>query len=88
VAGAVDALTSQADVLAYAAQVPHATVHTLPGSHCLPLEYPDRIMDMLHDLHEDVQEHRARLAYRAGGTAAPVVDLRARSDRHPERTAS
>jgi pimeloyl-ACP methyl ester carboxylesterase len=74
VAGAVDALTSQADVLAYAAQIPHAAVHTLPGSHCLPLEYPDRIMDMLHDLFEDVKEHRARAAYRAA--LAADVDLR------------
>ena len=29
-------------VLAYAREIPHAEVHLLPGSHCVPLEYPDR----------------------------------------------
>ncbi len=50
VAGAIDALTSHADVMEYARQIPHAQVHSLPGTHCLPLEFPDRIMDMLRDL--------------------------------------
>ncbi len=51
VAGAVDALTSHSDVMEYASQIPHAEVHSLPGSHCLPLEFPDQIMDMLRDLY-------------------------------------
>ena len=51
VAGAIDALTSHADVMEYARGIPHAEVHSLPGSHCLPLEFPDRIMDMLRDLY-------------------------------------
>ncbi len=50
VAGAIDALTSHADVLDFAGQIPHAQVHSLPGTHCLPLEYPDRIMELLLDL--------------------------------------
>ena len=51
VSGAIDMLTSQSDVLKYAEQIPHAEVHSLPGTHCLPLEFPDRIMDMLRDLY-------------------------------------
>ena len=44
-------LTSQQDVVRYAQRIPHAEVHSLPGTHCLPLEFPDRIMDMLRDLY-------------------------------------
>ena len=40
VAGRRDVLTSMDDVLAAAAQIPHAEVTVLPGSHFLPLEYP------------------------------------------------
>lgn len=50
VAGAIDALTSHGDVMEYARRIPHAQVHSLPGTHCLPLEFPDRILDMLRDL--------------------------------------
>lgn len=39
VSGAIDMLTSQQDVLRYAEQIPHAEVHSLPGTHCLPLEF-------------------------------------------------
>lgn len=51
VSGAIDMLTSQQDVLKYARRIPHAEVHSLPGTHCLPLEFPDRIMEMLRDLY-------------------------------------
>lgn len=51
VSGAIDMLTSQQDVVRYAQRIPHAEVHSLPGTHCLPLEFPDRIMDMLRDLY-------------------------------------
>ena len=51
VSGAIDMLTSQQDVRKYAERIPHAEVHSLPGTHCLPLEFPDRIMDMLRDLY-------------------------------------
>lgn len=76
VAGVLDALTSHADVLAYAKEIPHAEVHSLPGSHCLPLEFPDRIMDMLRDLYVRAQwEH---------GVGSPtVVDLRSTAKTTP-----
>lgn len=50
VAGEYDALTSHEDVLAFARQIPHAQVHSLPGSHCLPLEYPDGMVDLIAGL--------------------------------------
>ncbi len=65
VAGAVDALTSQGDVLAYAREIPHAEVHLLPGSHCVPLEYPDRITEMLDGLRDRVEAYRAGQSYLA-----------------------
>jgi pimeloyl-ACP methyl ester carboxylesterase len=81
VAGAVDALTSQGDVLAYARQIPHAEVHVLPGSHCVPLEYPDRIMEMLDHLRVRVEAYEAgqrMLARWSDPQVDPevVVDLR------------
>lgn len=65
VAGAVDALTSQGDVLAYAREIPHAEVHLLPGSHCVPLEYPDRITEMLDGLRDRIEAYRAGQSYLA-----------------------
>jgi pimeloyl-ACP methyl ester carboxylesterase len=81
VAGAVDALTSLEDVLAYARQIPHAEVHVLTGSHCVPLEFPDRITEMLDRLAVRVAAHRAGQSYLARWTDPPadadvVVDLR------------
>jgi 3-oxoadipate enol-lactonase len=84
VAGFFDALTSHDDVVGYAREIRHAEVHSLPGSHCLPLEFPDRIMDLLDGLERRVQGHRAGREYlarwadgRSGESAAPgVVDLR------------
>jgi pimeloyl-ACP methyl ester carboxylesterase len=49
-AGRWDVLTSMHDVVAFAERIPHAEVHVLPGTHFLPLEFPDRIMDMLAEL--------------------------------------
>ena len=81
VAGAMDALTSYTDVLGYAREIPHAEVHLLPGSHCVPLEFPDRIMEMLHRLQIRVEAHCAAQSYLARWTepeasADLVVDLR------------
>jgi pimeloyl-ACP methyl ester carboxylesterase len=92
VAGLLDALTGHDDVRAYAREIPHATVYSLPGSHCLPLEYPDQIVTLLDDLVVRVAAHRAGRACltrwqsldEAGavhqGGAAPggsdVIDLR------------
>ena len=39
------------DQITFHERIPHAEVHSLPGTHCLPLEFPDRIMDMLRDLY-------------------------------------
>ena len=49
-AGRWDVLTSMHDVVAVSHQVPHAEVHVLPGSHFLPLEFPDELMVMLDEL--------------------------------------
>ena len=103
VAGAIDALTSHADVLEYASQIPHAEVHSLPGSHCLPLEFPDRIMEMLRDLYvrsvwEGGVRHGAAESVGSGAQAvaeavpaqAPadaVVDLRTESSTNNSSTA-
>jgi pimeloyl-ACP methyl ester carboxylesterase len=43
VAGRHDVLTSMHDMVEAASQIPHAEVHVLPGSHFLPLEYPDEL---------------------------------------------
>ncbi len=82
VAGAVDALTAWDEVLAYARHIPHAEVHLLPGSHCVPLEYPDRITEMLDRLEVRVAGHRAGQAYLGrwtdpGPEGDQILDLRA-----------
>jgi pimeloyl-ACP methyl ester carboxylesterase len=43
VAGRYDVLTSMYDMVEAASQIPHAELHLLPGSHFLPLEYPDEL---------------------------------------------
>ncbi len=65
VAGAIDALTSMEDVLAYAREVQNAEVHVLASSHCVPLEHPDRIMTMLDDLVDRIEAHHAGQSYLA-----------------------
>ena len=47
VAGRWDMLTAFADVKALAPRIPGARLVTLPGSHFLPLEYPERMGDEL-----------------------------------------
>ena len=69
VSGAIDMLTSQQDVLRYAERIPHAEVHSLPGTHCLPLEFPDRIMQMLRDLYERA-DHQNELLDHVSGRGA------------------
>ncbi len=59
VAGLLDALTSHDDVRAYARRIPDAEVHSLPGTHCLPLEYADRLMELLDLLLLRVELHEA-----------------------------
>ena len=43
VAGRYDVLTSMHSMIDAAAQIPHAELHVLPGSHFLPLEFPVEI---------------------------------------------
>jgi pimeloyl-ACP methyl ester carboxylesterase len=43
VAGRYDVLTSMHSMIEAAAQIPHAELHVLPGSHFLPLEFPAEI---------------------------------------------
>ena len=50
VAGRHDVLTSMHDVVAAAERIPHAHVTVLPGSHFLPLEYPELVQASLDEL--------------------------------------
>jgi pimeloyl-ACP methyl ester carboxylesterase len=52
VAGRFDVLTSMYDMVEAASQIPHAELHLLPGSHFLPLEYPDELAHELRCLAE------------------------------------
>lgn len=56
VAGQHDVLTSMHDVVECAQALPHALVTVLPGSHFLPLEYPDLLHDALSELHRRTLE--------------------------------
>jgi pimeloyl-ACP methyl ester carboxylesterase len=58
VAGKHDVLTSMHDVVAAAAKIPHAQISVLPGSHFLPMEYPEHLHTALDDLarRADVQK--------------------------------
>jgi 3-oxoadipate enol-lactonase len=58
VAGELDALTARDDVLAFAAQIPHAEVLSLPGSHCLPLEYPEGMVDLIGGVVDRIEAQR------------------------------
>lgn len=49
-AGRWDVLTSLADMRETAAQLPHARLVVYPGSHFLPLEYPDQMVGQLGQL--------------------------------------
>jgi pimeloyl-ACP methyl ester carboxylesterase len=50
VAGKHDVLTSMDDVIDAAAKIPHAQITVLPGSHFLPMEYPQLIAVALDEL--------------------------------------
>lgn len=52
VAGRHDVLTSMHDMIEAASRIPHAELHLLPGSHFLPLEYPDELCGELRRLAE------------------------------------
>ena len=46
-AGALDTLTSALDIVEFAEQIPHAEIHVLQGTHFIPLEFPDDVMNMI-----------------------------------------
>jgi pimeloyl-ACP methyl ester carboxylesterase len=50
VAGRHDVITATADMVTAAEAIPHAALRILPGSHFLPLEYPDELAAELHEL--------------------------------------
>ena len=52
VAGRYDLLTSMHDMVEAASHIPHAELHLLPGSHFLPLEFPDELAQELRRLAE------------------------------------
>jgi pimeloyl-ACP methyl ester carboxylesterase len=52
VAGRYDVLTSMHDMVDAASKIPHAELHLLPGSHFLPLEFPEEIAAELRRLAE------------------------------------
>lgn len=52
VAGRYDVLTALEDMVRAAGRIPHAELRILPGSHFLPLEFPDELADALHALAE------------------------------------
>ena len=47
-------MTSMRDVVAFAEKIPHAVTHVLHGTHMLPLEFPDEILQMVHDVYDKV----------------------------------
>lgn len=49
-AGKHDVLTSMHDVIEAAAKIPHAQITVLPGSHFLPMEYPELVSVALDEL--------------------------------------
>jgi 3-oxoadipate enol-lactonase len=63
VAGRHDVLTSMHDVVEAASRIPHAQITVLPGSHFLPLEYPELLTVALDEL--------ARRSSLAAAPAAP-----------------
>jgi pimeloyl-ACP methyl ester carboxylesterase len=56
VGGRHDVLTSMHAVVECAQAIPHAEVTVLPGSHFLPLEYPDLLRAALSELHRRTLE--------------------------------
>jgi pimeloyl-ACP methyl ester carboxylesterase len=50
VAGKWDVVTYRRDLERAAARIPHAQLHVLPGTHFLPLEFPEQLAELLHEL--------------------------------------
>jgi pimeloyl-ACP methyl ester carboxylesterase len=52
VAGQHDVITSSKDMVDAASRIPHADLRVLPGSHFLPIEYPNELADEIDSLAE------------------------------------
>jgi pimeloyl-ACP methyl ester carboxylesterase len=59
VAGRRDLITSLHDMINAADQIPQARLRELPGSHFLPLEYPDELAAELRKLTDQANLHGA-----------------------------
>lgn len=62
VAGRWDSLTALEDVRDLARRIPRARFVELPGSHFLPLEYPQKMLELAHDLAARVEAASAAAA--------------------------
>ena len=58
VAGKWDLITYRRDLERAAARIPHAQLHVLPGTHFLPLEYPDELAELLRELARPASRRR------------------------------
>jgi len=67
VAGRYDVLTSMHSMIEAAAQIPHAELHVLPGSHFLPLEFP---VEITRELRLLADRRRTPHATPTGSTSA------------------
>lgn len=70
-AGGFDVMTSARDVMAFAEKIPHAVLHVLHGTHMLPLEFPDKVLEMVHDVYDKARELGHVEAHGARGTDSP-----------------
>lgn len=71
-AGGFDVMTSMRDVVAFAEKIPHAVTHVLHGTHMLPLEFPDEIMGMVHDVYDKVMHPHGQTDEAAAHEVAPT----------------
>ena len=72
-AGGFDVMTSMRDVVAFAEKIPHAVTHVLHGTHMLPLEFPDEILEMVHDVYAKVT-HSAEVVATEPTTPEPALE--------------
>ncbi|MGC4121590.1 MAG: alpha/beta hydrolase [Myxococcales bacterium] len=62
VAGRWDSLTAFEDVRELARRIPHAKLVELSGSHFLPLEYPEKMLELARELAEPLQSSQPAAA--------------------------
>ena len=79
-AGGFDVMTSMRDIVAFAEKILHAVVHVLHGTHMLPIEFPDLVLDMVLTCMRS-----AGVGARGGGASS--VSQSGLIQRHPGRGA-